>query len=120
MRITGPGRLFCPSPAALPALLCLLATGDDKVVRVWDYRVSRLDPRSMKVLRWSAWRERRGAIHALAVFGGGRSNAPQVEDHEEDGSTKVVGELLNAENVPLCVDRRKFNYHLIVAGGGQE
>jgi hypothetical protein len=41
---------------------------------------------------------------------------PQVEDHE-DGATNAVGELLNAEDVPLCVDRRKFNYHIMVAGG---
>ena len=30
----------------------LLATGDDKVVRVWSYQDGKLDGRSMKVLRW--------------------------------------------------------------------
>src|SRR5262249_42296048 len=45
----------------------LLAAGDDKVVRVWAYRDGRVDSASMKVLRWSVWREQRGAIYALAV-----------------------------------------------------
>jgi hypothetical protein len=34
-----------------------------------------------------------------------------------DGSTNVIGELLNAEDVVLCVDGLKFNYHIMVAGG---
>src|SRR5262245_22465446 len=41
---------------------------------------------------------------------------PPVE-HHEDGTTNVIGELLNAEDVPLCLDERKFNYHIMVAGG---
>ncbi len=41
---------------------------------------------------------------------------PPVEYHE-DGTTNVIGELLNAEDVPLCLDERKFNYHIMVAGG---
>ena len=41
---------------------------------------------------------------------------PPVEEHE-DGSTNVIGELLNAQDVPLCIDERKFNYHLMCAGG---
>ena len=41
---------------------------------------------------------------------------PGREDRE-DGSTNVLGELLNAEGVPLCIDERKFNYHIMVAGG---
>jgi WD40 repeat protein len=45
----------------------LLAVGDDKVVRVWPYRGGKLDPDGMKVLRWSVWREQRGAIYALAL-----------------------------------------------------
>jgi WD40 repeat protein len=45
----------------------LLAVGDDKVVRVWPCRGGKLDPDGMKVLRWSVWREQRGAIYALAL-----------------------------------------------------
>jgi hypothetical protein len=41
---------------------------------------------------------------------------PQPEAHD-DGTTNVVGELLNAEEVPLCVDERKFNYHVCLSGG---
>jgi hypothetical protein len=41
---------------------------------------------------------------------------PSLEEHE-DGSTNVIGELLNAQDVPLCIDERKFNYHIMVAGG---
>jgi hypothetical protein len=41
---------------------------------------------------------------------------PPVE-HHEDGTTNVLGELLNAEDVPLCIEERKFNYHIMVAGG---
>ncbi|MGD1803927.1 helicase HerA domain-containing protein [Dapis sp. BLCC M126] len=36
---------------------------------------------------------------------------------DTDGTTNVIGELLNAENVPLCIDVEKFNYHIMVAGG---
>jgi hypothetical protein len=38
-------------------------------------------------------------------------------DHHDDGTTNVIGELLNAEDVPLCIDGHKFNYHIMVAGG---
>ncbi len=34
-----------------------------------------------------------------------------------DGSSHVVGELLNAAGVPLCIDALKFNYHIMVSGG---
>lgn len=37
--------------------------------------------------------------------------------NRDDGSTNVIGELLNADNVPLCIDVEKFNYHIMVAGG---
>lgn len=36
---------------------------------------------------------------------------------QADGTNNVVGELLNADHVPLCVDERKFNYHIMIAGG---
>ncbi|MBJ7899339.1 MAG: DUF87 domain-containing protein [Cyanobacteria bacterium RI_101] len=35
----------------------------------------------------------------------------------EDGSSNVIGELLNAAGVPLCIDALKFNYHIMVSGG---
>jgi hypothetical protein len=38
-------------------------------------------------------------------------------DYHEDGTTSVIGDLLNADDVPLCLDARKFNYHIMVAGG---
>jgi DNA helicase HerA-like ATPase len=41
---------------------------------------------------------------------------PQRSDRE-DGSSNVVGELLNAAGVPLCIDALKFNYHIMVSGG---
>jgi WD40 repeat protein len=45
----------------------LLAVGDDKVVRIWRASADGLEPDDPPVLRWSAWREQRGAIHALAL-----------------------------------------------------
>ena len=41
---------------------------------------------------------------------------PRQQKHA-DGSTNVIGELLNAKDVVLCVDGLKFNYHIMVAGG---
>ncbi len=41
---------------------------------------------------------------------------PQKEEHA-DKSFNVIGELLNAENVPLCIDKRRFNHHIMIAGG---
>lgn len=34
-----------------------------------------------------------------------------------DGSSNCVGELLNADNVPLCITSEKFNYHILTVGG---
>ena len=45
----------------------LLAAGDDKVVRVWEFAGGKLDPKSMKVLRWPIWPEWRGHIHTMAI-----------------------------------------------------
>lgn len=36
---------------------------------------------------------------------------------KNDKSSNVIGELLNADDVPLCMDADKFNYHIMVAGG---
>ena len=41
---------------------------------------------------------------------------PQKIDRE-DKSSNVIGELLNASGVPLCIDALKFNYHIMVSGG---
>ena len=41
---------------------------------------------------------------------------PQIKQRE-DGTSNVIGELLNAAEVPLCIDVNKFNYHIMVAGG---
>ena len=31
--------------------------------------------------------------------------------------SNTIGELLNAHGVPLCINKRLFNYHILVAGG---
>ena len=41
---------------------------------------------------------------------------PQKKDHV-DGSFNVIGELLNADDVPLCVNAPMFNHHVMIAGG---
>ena len=41
---------------------------------------------------------------------------PQRIDRD-DGSTNVIGELLNADDVPLCIDVPTFNHHIMIAGG---
>jgi len=38
-------------------------------------------------------------------------------DRREDGTSNVIGELLNAADVALCIDVNKFNYHIMVSGG---
>ena len=34
-----------------------------------------------------------------------------------DGGSNVIGELLNADGVPLCIDSPTFNHHIMIAGG---
>ena len=34
-----------------------------------------------------------------------------------ENGTNVIGELLNADDVPLCISEEKFNYHIMIAGG---
>ena len=34
-----------------------------------------------------------------------------------DGNSNVIGELLNADGVPLCIDLPTFNHHIMIAGG---
>ena len=36
---------------------------------------------------------------------------------QADGSTNVIGELLNADDVPVCVEERTFKHHIMIAGG---
>ena len=43
-------------------------------------------------------------------------DSPQKARHV-DGSLNVIGELLNADDVPLCIDGRAFNHHIMIAGG---
>ncbi len=37
-------------------------------------------------------------------------------NQRRDENSNVIGELLNAADVPLCIDVNKFNYHIMVAG----
>ena len=41
---------------------------------------------------------------------------PEKTPHK-DGSVNVIGELLNADGVPLCIEARTFNHHIMIAGG---
>ena len=41
---------------------------------------------------------------------------PEKTRHK-NGSVNVIGELLNADGVPLCVEERTFNHHVMIAGG---
>ena len=41
---------------------------------------------------------------------------PQQAEHA-DGNSNVIGELLNADQVPLCVDAPTLNHHVMIAGG---
>jgi WD40 repeat protein len=60
------GRLgVCDQLQFTPGGDYLLAGGDDKVVRTW--RCSKGKLHDGGVLRWSIWREQRGAIYALAI-----------------------------------------------------
>jgi WD40 repeat protein len=45
----------------------LVATGDDKVVRVWPVNADGINPKSVRTLRWSIWHEQRGNLYALAL-----------------------------------------------------
>ena len=41
---------------------------------------------------------------------------PQKAEHE-DGNSNVIGELLNADHVPLCINAPTLNHHIMIAGG---
>ena len=82
----------------------LFAVGDDKVVHQWDVTADGLDYRPP--LRWNVYRERRGAIYALAIspderyvaIGGyGRKDADVVVIDRQTGRTV---QALSAETHP--------------------
>lgn len=41
---------------------------------------------------------------------------PEKISHS-DASVNVIGELLNADGVPLCIEERTFNHHVMITGG---
>lgn len=41
---------------------------------------------------------------------------PAKTEHA-DGTFNIIGELLNADDVPLCITPQQLNYHVLVAGG---
>ena len=41
---------------------------------------------------------------------------PKQKQHADE-SYNVIGELLNADGVPLCIDARIYNHHIMIAGG---
>ncbi len=43
-------------------------------------------------------------------------NLPKLLERP-DGSTNTIGYLLNADDVPLCVDRAIYTHHILVSGG---
>ena len=45
----------------------LLAAGDDKIVPIWKVTADGLGREPVQVLRWSSFREQKGAIYALAL-----------------------------------------------------
>ena len=82
----------------------LFAVGDDKVVHRWDVTAGGLDYRPP--LRWNVYRERRGAIYAMAISpderfvavgGYGRKDADVVVIDRESGRTV---QALSAETHP--------------------
>jgi WD40 repeat protein len=62
----------------------LLAVGDDKVVRIWNFANGQLEPAERPVLRWPTWREQRGALYALAL-------SPDKDGRPEAGSRVAIG-----------------------------
>jgi WD40 repeat protein len=62
------GRLaYCDQILFTPDGKWVLTVGDDKVVRLWACKDGKLDPKSVRVLRWNLWREFRGAMYCAAV-----------------------------------------------------
>lgn len=40
-----------------------------------------------------------------------------LKQHHKDGGINVIGKLLNAPGVPLCVNDATINHHIMIAGG---
>ena len=57
------------------------------------------------------------AVHKLDAEKVGQVIGIPARQQHKDGTWNVIGELLNAENVPLCISQEKFNYHIMIAGG---
>src|ERR1700692_1308660 len=62
----GPCDVLAFVPNTTEPGFCLMAAGDDKVVRFWKVNGD-VDSQEMKLLRWPIFREQRGAIHAAAL-----------------------------------------------------
>jgi WD40 repeat protein len=90
---TGGRRGACDEMAFTPDGKHLLAVGDDKVVRDWPVKEGRLDVEASRVLRWSIWREQRGAIYALAV------------SPDKEGRKVAVGGLGALTSTVAVIDR---------------
>ncbi|MBL8798096.1 MAG: caspase family protein [Planctomycetia bacterium] len=72
---TGARLGACDAIRFTPDGRSLLAVGDDKVVRVWQFSERGLEPAAVPALRWAMWREQRGAIYAMALSPDGKSVA---------------------------------------------
>src|SRR5262245_3991318 len=78
----------------------LLAAGDDKVVRIWPWADGKLSDKGQKLLRWSIWREQRGAIYALAL--------------SPDGQRLALGGLGVRTSTVALLDRGSGNVRQVV------
>lgn len=64
---TGARMATCDQLTFTPNGQFLLAAGDDKVVRIWNYARGGLDVDNVQTLRWGIWREQRGSIYSIAL-----------------------------------------------------
>lgn len=42
---------------------------------------------------------------------------PELSCYPNSTTTNVIGELVNATGVPLCINPKQFNYHIMICGG---
>lgn len=80
----------------------LLACGDDKVVRVWRHDAGKLTepkPPYSPVLRWSAWREQRGAIYAL-----------DLHPNKEKEHIAIAGFGMRTDPMAVVLERATGNF----------
>jgi WD40 repeat protein len=83
----------------------VLTVGDDKVVRLWECKDGKLDPQSMRVMRWNIWREFRGAIYSLALSPDGENRFVCVGGLGEANTTVAVLDRVSGEVVHYGVPR---------------